>query len=188
MPLPDAEPPEKSRLYEELKSKTALMGGSGAVTADLIDNLKNATFLDADNEDQLRRLKLLMEVTGTGSMSGPFPASVDVVTFTSTTSGTAVSVDQTGVWNNVGEIWKVYAPSLSVGGGSGSIQHELRLINDGRTVELLDFSTTGGSLRPSTEEGFIGGEIYVGKPAYLVYEATGTFTTAIMSLVCVRVR
>ena len=188
MPLPDAKPPEESRLYQELKSKTALVGASGAITADLIDNLKNATFLDADNEDQLRRLKLLMEVTGVGSMSGPFPASVDVVTFTTTNSGTAVGIDQSGYFQNVGEIYKVYAPSLSVGGGSGSIQHELRLINDGRTVELLDFSTTGGSLRPSTEEGFIGGEIFVGSPAYLVYEATGTFTTASMALALCRVR
>ena len=109
MPLPDAEPPENSRLYEELKSKTALPGASGAITADLIDSLKNSTFVDADNEDQLRRLVLLMQATGAGSTSGPMPDTHVIYNVNGSTSSVSTEFFRPGV----GEVWKVLGASTA---------------------------------------------------------------------------
>ena len=187
-PLPDATPPDMSRIYKEFASKTAMANGSGAITPDLIDNFLNSLFLDVNAEDELRRLILIGAASNAKSFSGPMPGTVDVINFNATSSGVAVGVTESGFYQNPGEVWKIFGPSLSVGGGSGSIQHELRLINDGSTLEILDFSTSGGSLRPTTEEGFIGGEIYVSYPAYLVYEATGTFTSSGLALGVCRMR
>lgn len=153
-----------------------------------LDTVKNQVTIQLSNLELLNVLNVVGQITNTQSQSGPIPGTVDVINFNSSSSGVAVGKTEAGFYSNPGEVWKIFAPSLSVGGGSGSIQHELRLINDGATLEILDFSTTGGSLRPTTEEGFIGGEIYVSYPAYLVYEATGTFTSAGLSLGVVRVR
>jgi len=104
MPLPDADPPEESRLYEELKSKTALPGPSGSITSDLIDNLKNATFLDSDNEDQLRRLSLIMAATGTGSFSGPV---ANGCIFKSSGDMTGTNVTATIFQPGIGEVYQL---------------------------------------------------------------------------------
>tara|TARA_R110002051_G_scaffold238804_1_gene299514 strand:+ start:193 stop:750 length:558 start_codon:yes stop_codon:yes gene_type:complete len=185
MSLPFADNPDKSSIYNDLKVKKLL-----DLTAEDFDAFRAR--MDAQGvdglEDEYRRLLLLGLASDKLSISGPMPGTVDVVTFSSSSSGSGVGLDQTGFWTTPGSSWKLYAPSISVGGGSGSIQHELRLIRDGRTVELLDFSTTGGSLRPTTEEGFIGGEIIVSHPAYIIYEASGTFTNATMALAVVRER
>jgi hypothetical protein len=185
MPLPFAPPPKDSSLYQQLESTTLQ-----TLTADQLDTIRAKTFSQGTegNEDEYRRLLLLALAANQLSLSGPMPGTVDVVNFTSDTSGAVVAMTEDGFFKEPGSVWKIFAPSLSVGGGSGSIQHELRMINSGSTLEILDFSSSGGSLRPTVEEGFIGGEIYVSYPAYLTYEATGTFTSAGLSLGIVRVR
>ena len=110
MPLPDAEPAEDSRLYEELKSKSALVGATGGMTADLLDSLRNATFLDYANEDQLRRIILLMNATGAGSMSGPIAGTSQVVNFSKT--GTAANGVHEIVSVGIGEAWVVEGISI----------------------------------------------------------------------------
>tara|TARA_R110000824_G_scaffold271680_1_gene460172 strand:- start:262 stop:816 length:555 start_codon:yes stop_codon:yes gene_type:complete len=184
MPLPDAEPtPNKANIYEQFSHIKVQ-----DFTRDNLDVVRKPLNLNAEAEDVLRRILLVGLASNQLSSSGPLPGTVDVITFSASSSGSAVAKDQTGFYTEPGGVYEIYAPSISVGGGSGSIQHELRLIRDGRTVELLDFSTTGGSLRPTTEEGFIGGAIYVSHPAYLVYEASGTFTNSTMALAIVNTR
>ncbi len=196
----DAEEDQASKaILDQLQTKTVgAPPASTGLTGDQLpetvfdvedfDLVKNQVTLQLSNLELLNVLNAIGQITGTQSVSGPIAGTVDVINFTSSSSGTAVGKTESGFYSNKGEVWKIFGPSLSVGGASGSIQHELRLINDGATLEILDFSSTGGSLRPTTEEGFIGGEIYVSYPAYLVYEATGTFTSSGLSLGVVRVR
>jgi hypothetical protein len=101
MPLPDAEPPEESRLYEELKSKNALGGATGGNTANLMDALRLATFLDPENEDQLRRILLIGQASGTTSSSGPIPGTGTTAFFEATNSGTRYTIFTPGP----GEVW-----------------------------------------------------------------------------------
>ena len=174
---------KKSKIYEQLNTKTRL-----SLDNDTFNQITEPINIQQTNEHELVRTGLIGLVTNQLSISGPMPGTVDVITFSTTSSGSQVGCDESGFYKVPGSVWKIFGPSLSVGGGSGSIQHELRLINSGNTLEILDFSTTGGSLRPTTEEGFIGGEIYVSYPAYLTYEASGTFTSASLALGMVRVR
>lgn len=190
MPLPNAEPPEKSRLYEELKSKTALPSASGGVTADLIDNLKNATYLDADNEDQLRRLLLLQQVTGTGSSSGPLADSTAKTFYVSATnSGTKYTILQP----NVGEVYLLGPCSFQLGSPTGSVTVEQWIYApdqvDGTSRRVLVGNSSSSSSSYTTiYEGGPNTPIYVDYGSKVSVEATGTFTSVSFFLYAIRVR
>jgi hypothetical protein len=186
MPLPDADPPEKSRLYEELKSKTALPSATGAITPDLVDSLKNATFTDAENEDQLRRLVLLMQATGVGSMSGPLPGQQKIIETQVDNANTYVSVFSPGV----GEVWQFQGfNSRGASGVSGTLSYELDFHNTvtNERLLLIDASSSSSSDFPLIESG----QAY---PVYLTYpfecrvRVEGTFTFSLLSTGFFRVR
>ena len=171
MPLPEANPPEDSRLYEELKSKTALPGISGAVTADLIDNLKNATFLDSDNEDQLRRLVLLMSSTGAGSLSGPIADTPKAIKNAVTGDSTGSTVFEPGL----GEIWELDAASVTHSGGAGANIRTRLLLTDstgGGEVEIGDESVASNTV-PFDPKGNYG-QVRLSSDVVLKMKVTGT--------------
>ena len=66
MPLPDAPPPKDSRVYQQFASKKI-----GSLTETEFSTLSEAVFLDQNSEDELRRLRLVGEMTGHISPSGP---------------------------------------------------------------------------------------------------------------------
>jgi hypothetical protein len=180
MPLPDAEPPDQSRLYEELKSKTALPGASGAITADLIDNLKNATFLDSDNEDQLRRLVLLMQATGAGSTSGPMPDTHVIYNVSGSTSTVSTEFFRPGV----GEVWKLLGAATGGQTTNGnSINYTLTVAPKGLTgtaplgqgVAWVTASSASTGFFPFAETG-TEDDVYVTEdyPLYLYVSFSGT--------------
>ena len=185
MPLPDADAPEKSRLYEELKSKTALPSATGAITPDLLDNLKNATFVDADNEDQLRRLVLLMQATGVGSMSGPIPGTQQIIVDTQTGTGTF-----TVFTPGVGEVWQLVGASASgTVNPTGNVTTEIRVsnISDGTSVIVVDQSSSSTSDYPLIESGNAQ-PILIAYPNVLRYTLEGTFDSANRHFCVIRVR
>ena len=142
MPLPDATPPEESRLYEELKSKTALPGASGAITADLLDNLQNATFVDYENEDQLRRLVLLKEATGAGSTSGPIPGTCEVLNLNKV--GTAANGTHVLKAPGVGECWRVEGISIQTTNVvSVRYKIEVKDLSTSAIIEIADETVSG---------------------------------------------
>jgi hypothetical protein len=184
MPLPDADPPNESRLYEELKSKTALPSATGAITPDLLDNLKNATFLDAENEDQLRRLVLLMQATGVGSMSGPIPGTQKIqhhdITATNYT---------TILTPGVGEVWQFTGlSSRGTVGISGTIVYELDIYNatDDTRLLIIDASTSSSADFPITEQNFT--PVNIAYPQVCRVRVEGTFTEARLASGFIRVR
>ena len=140
-------------------NKTGLTGDQlpeSIFSLDDFERIKNQVTLQLRNLELLNVLNTLGQITGTQSVSGPIAGTVDVINFQSTSSGTQVGIIEEGFYKDKGGVYQIFAPAISVSGISGSVQHELRLINDGATTEILDFSTTGGSLRPTTEDGFIG--------------------------------
>ena len=68
MPLPFAPPPKESKVYRDLKNLKL----TGVLPGDM-DTLKGALFAQGidGSEDEIRRIRLLGEVTGTSSSSGP---------------------------------------------------------------------------------------------------------------------
>lgn len=183
MPLPDADPPEKSRLYEELKSKTALPGGSGAITADLIDNLKNATFVDADNEDQLRRLLLISLATGAGSISGPLAGTSKFVSVTVTDTNKA-TLFQPGV----GEVWQLMGIGAVVSGGSGTRTFAAYIFDGATELNWLSVSSSGGNLTFTGEGEYPDAPFFFTEDLYCRVQSTGTFDSVQYNMAVVRVR
>lgn len=185
MPLPDATPPEKSRLYRELKSKTALLGASSAVTPDLLDNLLNQLFLDYENEDELRRHLLVGMVTSARSVAGPIPNSFRIEVIQTTSSGSIVK----GFSPGVGEVFQVVGAMSSNGSGtSGTIFLEVKLFDksNSRRAEIISTSTTTGTDIPLTET--TQNPIYIDENCELEFEATGTFTEMNLRIPLIRVR
>ena len=186
MPLPEADPPEKSRLYEELKSKTALPSASGAITADLIDNLQNATFLDFENEDQLRRLVLLKEATGAGSTSGPMPGTQQNIEITNPGTSDFVTIFSPGV----GEVWQYVAGCVnSTTGATTSITTEVDIYDaaNDRRMLFIDIASTSASDFPLSESP-AGSPIYISYPLILRVKKEGTYTSSISTHSLIRVR
>ena len=94
MPLPYAPPPKDSKVYRDLKNIKVT-----SVTSTQMDTLKGELFAQGVNgsEDEMRRLKLLGEVSNMQSQSGPIPNTQIVKRI----------VDTTGSGNPTGTI---YAP------------------------------------------------------------------------------
>lgn len=185
MPLPDATPPEKSRLYEELKSKTALLGASSAVTPDLLDNLLNQLFLDYENEDELRRHLLVGLVTNAKSSAGPIPNSFFIDKIQSTSSGSIIK----GFNPGVGEVWQlVGAISTNGSGTSGTITLEVKLFDkaNSRRAEIIQTTTTTGTDNPMTE--VTQNPVFLDENCEIEFEATGTFTEMNAFVPLIRVR
>ena len=97
MPLPNAGDPMDSRVYEQFRSKKT----STLVSTDF-ETVKDPVFLDGNSEDELRRLKLVGELTNHQSSSGPIAdaGGVEVVT---------AAYDAAGpfVFAPVGEVWRI---------------------------------------------------------------------------------
>ena len=104
MPLPFAPPPKESKVYTDLKNLKIT-----GVTADQMDTLKGELYAQGvdGSEDEMRRLKLLGEVSNQQSSSGPIPGTGEVAEVTDTTgSGSPVS---TLIEPNSGEAYEVSA-------------------------------------------------------------------------------
>ena len=144
-PLPDAPPTDKSRIYREFASKTALPGVSGAITSDLIENFKSTLYLDEYSEDELRRLLLLQMVTGAGSISGPIADTPQAIAVSNTGDTSGKTVFEAGL----GEIWELDAARVTHrGGAGGTIRTRLLLIDStgGGEVEIGDESVASNTV------------------------------------------
>jgi len=159
-PLPDAPEPKDSRIYKELSSKTALPGASGAVTSDLLDSFKNSLFLDPNSEDELRRLVLIMNATGAGSVSGPL---ADSCVFKSSGDMTGTNVTATIFQPGVGEVYQLIECEVL---GTPSDTPRVRLFverDGGGSAERVEFGDiTFGS---NSTERFDGSKAY--GPAFI---------------------
>jgi hypothetical protein len=173
-PLPDAPPTDKSRVYREFASKTALPVSSGTITSDLIDNFKNSLYLDEFSEDELRRLLLIQSVTGTGSSSGPFPASgaISEATITGSGSGGAQNV----VIPEPGEVLLLGAGDAYWNTSPGSsITFSYYIINTSDSNIVLADTFSSSSTNPSLASLFQ--NMY---PQYITYPFAAQFRVSSM--------
>ena len=189
MPLPEADPPEDSRLYEELKSKNALGGATGGNTANLMDALRLATFLDADNEDVLRRILLIGQASGTISSSGPIPGTSVTAFFSATSSGVRYTIFQPGP----GEVYLLGPCSFQLTSPTGSVSVEQWLyagdnIDGTKRRVLVGNSASSSSSYNTIYEGGPNMPVHVDENGYVQVEATGTFTSVQFYLHLIRVR
>ncbi len=113
MPLPDANDPKESNLYAQLRSSQL-----GSVSQTNFDLVKDPVFLNAEWEDEARRLKLWGELSGKSSSSGPMPGTGKIELFSgSYSSGTYEDIFTPGA----GEVWEVVSADFNATLSSGTV-------------------------------------------------------------------
>ena len=138
MPLPDAPPVETSRIYQQFKGLNSLGNTVGAITADLMDNVRLQQFVDFNSEDELRRLLLVGMASQTMSVSGPMANTGIIKSVTRTTDGTD-TVFQPGA----GETWQLVAADATATGG---VRFKFQLYDGSTTIEINDTSVTSSTV------------------------------------------
>ena len=83
MPLPDAEDPKTSNLYAQLRTSQL-----DSIDSDNFEKVKGPVYVNADNEDEARRIKLWGEISGKLSSSGAFPGTGKIERVLRTSAGT----------------------------------------------------------------------------------------------------
>lgn len=141
MPLPDSPPVETSRIYQQFKGLNALGNTVGAITADLMDNVRLQQFVDFNSEDELRRLLLVGMASQTMSTSGPLANTGLIKKITRTTDGTD-TVFQPGA----GESWQFVAGSCSA--VSEAVRFKFLLTDGTNEIELKDQSVLSNITDP----------------------------------------
>ena len=127
MPLPDAEDPKTSNLYAQLRSSQV---GSASITS--FDLVKDVVFVNAEWEDEARRLKLWGELMGLSSSSGPIAGTTKIEV--SAYTGSAV-YGYEAFKPPAGEVWTLDAASVTHSGGAGAaIRTKLYLQEGSNTI------------------------------------------------------
>jgi hypothetical protein len=178
MPLPFAPPPKESKVYDDLKNIKV-----SDVTAAQMSSLKGDVYAQGVDgaEDEMRRLRLLGNVSNSASDSGPIPGTMEVISTGALTSTGEVTVFQPAA----GFVYQVIAMSQDPE-GSGSYRG-IGTLNDGSgasgAVEIFDSSGTG-----SAEALTYDTPLFLTKEVYLVYNVITVDTSLELKIAVVRVR
>jgi hypothetical protein len=137
MPLPYAPPPKESKVYRDLKNLKV-----SEITADQLDTLKEAVYAQGIDgaEDELRRLKLLGEVSNQNSSAGPIPGSMKITTTEITYAETGAATGYKTIFvPQKGEVWQFLAASSAFSGGSSG---QSIIMGDSEPADLTTPPTT----------------------------------------------
>ena len=165
MPLPDAEPGKKSI------SQTAF------------DQVKDPVFINAEWEDEARRLKLWGEIAGKASSSGPLVGTMKIVSVT-------VTDNTMTEWFRPaqGEIWVMVNISDSVTNITGSVVRNGQYY-DGTTQSGFYYNNSSSTgLIWSEDTNFPDYPFYVTNEVYVRAQWNGTFDSINGYMTVIRVR
>lgn len=179
MPLPDAEPGQKSNLYAQLRSSQL-----DSVTQDNFDKVKNPVFINREWEDEARRLKLWGEIAGRSSSAGPMPGTFQVVEvgLTEATTYTAFECPQDEVWQIVAAGCEAFATNQTY------VILKLKDNTSGKSVRI-DSLSAGYTEYNLNEPIFIGGSSGGTSEILIQGGATGTWSgTNTNQVALIRVR
>ncbi len=177
MPLPDAEPGQKSNLYAQLRSSQV-----ESVDQTAFDQVKNPIFINSEWEDEARRLKLWGELTGKTSSSGVIQGTgqIKVQNFSAGTTGWAT------VWRpDDGQVWVVQSAMASPTSGNVALSMSY-YSTESNTRCLLDAGT--GTVTSDTLIDMVNGPTYVSHDLYLQTYIGTNVGGVTLSLVVSRVR
>lgn len=132
MPLPYAPPPKESKVYTDLKNLKV-----SEVTAGQLDTLKGVLYAQgvAGSEDEMRRLKLLGEVSNKTSLCGPM-REIEVAQITQTSD-----VGFYDIFKPTEGVWQFMAGDLLASGGTGQVNFSL--FNGSEYVYIGNTSVSG---------------------------------------------
>lgn len=165
MPLPNATPPEESRIYNQLHTLTGLPA-TGAVTPDLIDSLRNGQFIEAEYEDELRRIILVGLATNTLGIASGFMGGTQTVNEATNTSGSIYETFAPGV----GETWELVALSGTMATGITRIEFKLYDSTTSKYVEFAQLDADGAA----EMDGY---PVTIGYPCTFVSHPRGSYSS-----------
>ncbi len=177
MPLPDADNPKTSNLYAQLRTSQL-----ESIDTDNFEKVKHPVYVNADNEDEARRLKLWGELGGQSSSSGPFLGTgvIQRQAFSAGTTGWAT------VWRpDEGQVWVVQSAMASPQSGNVSLSMSY-YSTVSNTRCLLDAGT--GTVTADTLIDMVNGPTYVSNEMYLQTYISTNVGGVTLSLVVSRVR
>ena len=165
-------------IWEQLNTKTI-----GDLPSTDIQRQSNPIHLEEDNEEILRSVKLLNDVTLRDGL--PIPNTSEIIVATATDSGNAVRVKLP----NQGEVWQILNAHISTSGGSGSISHEFYFTDQTNSNSFMWYflSSSGSNLTLQQDTDWTP-PFYMDENLEFTYEATGTFTTTTLSIMMIRIR
>ena len=179
MPLPNASPPEDSRLYTLFKGQKI-----EDFSADDIDKLRDSIFFEAQSEDLLRRLLLFGAVSGQQSFGGPIARTQKIIQKTYTSTGD----DEDFFTPGSGEVWQLIGGDTLAGGGTGTAAFSLR---DSSDVRALQFQTSVSGQEPifqNINNNNIPGPIFVSAENKLYIDIQAVVSSLRVSISFIRVR
>jgi len=177
MPLPYAPPPKESKVYRDLKNLKVT-----GVTADQLYTLKGELYAQGvdGSEDEMRRLKLLGEVSNQQSSSGPIPGTVKIVSLT---------YDDNAYYDwfipGAGEVW--LATSFYCFTATGFTAGILSFFDSKNSTRIHagDWGSGGGDL----EDNGFSTHLYFDENTYPQFYPYGTLSSSSTAqIMCVRVR
>ena len=189
MPLPYAPPPKESKVYRDLKNIKI-----PSVTVGQIDSLKTALYAQGvdGSEDEMRRLKLLTEVSGTGSSSGPLSGSQTLTTTTVVNDGTDESALTAIFTPEAGTVWELDMVGADRTGGSGSVVHNLYYTDTatGTSVRWYYYQTGDSSVIFTSDSNWKASPFIIDENFSLGYlwDGGSSITNYVLNVVCHRVR
>ena len=182
MPLPYAPPPKESKVYTDLKNLKIT-----GVTADQLDTLKGVLFAQGvdGSEDEMRRLKLLGEVSNQQSSSGPIPGTMKVVDETWTATGTK-TFGQPGQ----GETWQILAGSTQTVNSSGNntFYPAIGDVDSGVAVRISDGETVTANQKIIEPHGALGALYLDENMQFSVYFSAFAADSVQLKFLLIRVR
>ena len=174
MPLPDAEDPKTSNLYAQLRTSQL-----DSIDSDNFEKVKGPVYVNADNEDEARRIKLWGEISGKLSSSGPIPGTMSSISTQFTSASSTVfntSTNKDAIWQVVGASAGAFA--------TGTTRVRLFLQDTVTNVSVLVSDVNAGDTEFDMNE-----PIFVGYPVRLLATPTGyTSGTTDIRICTVRVR
>ena len=183
MTLPFSDKPEKSSIYQDVKTETLQ-----ELTPDQFDAFKARMFAEGVNglEDEYRRLLLLGLASDKIGISGPMPKTSQIINVTASASGSNVEIFTAGE----GEVWQVMGLSYIVDTISGTVSHLV-------TLDGVYPGAPGGTVviseKSSTDAGDNFGDIdfsplHLDENVKLQYTAYGTFNSVSVRAALIRIR
>ena len=156
----------------------------GASPASSIQPLQDKVNIQAVNEKAMETYNLINKATFR-SDSGAIPETMVIGVGTVTDSGVGVNIFTPAK----GEVWAIQSGSATVTGRSGNVIHELYWVDNTNSREVLwYYNESGNSVQIFSDDDNWLGDKFIDSNITLKYEATGTYTNSVISILLYRVR
>ena len=188
MPLPFAPPPDESKLYQQLESTTLQ-----TLTSDQLDTIRAKTFSQGTegNEDEYRRLLLLGTAANQLSTSGPMPGSM-VMQETTVTDGTGTAM----LTCPEGQVLQVINYNYKAVGSSGTLTFTgfmgpkgQEAVSEQGGIRILYYQSAASTPVINSDADYRAlSPLVIDENFQLGFTLTGTFTSATVRVMAIRVR